>query len=190
MSPSNSSPSKPNLFIWFAAGLGILSIAAFVALRLVLEARYIPSKAMEPSLKAGDRILINKLAYLSTDPQRGDVVTFTATEEASAACGGATGSSSSANNVYIQRIVGLPGEKVEVRNQQVLINGQPIQESYILEKPDYQYGPRPVPANSYFVLGDSRNNSCDSHYWGFVPRANITGKATWRYLPPDRAGQI
>ncbi|MBF2029270.1 MAG: signal peptidase I [Oscillatoriales cyanobacterium C42_A2020_001] len=190
MSPSNSSSAKPNIFLWLAAGLGILSIAAFVALRLALEARYIPSKAMEPTLKVGDRILINKLAYLSTDPQRGDVVTFIATEEASVICGGATESSSRTNNVYIKRIVGLPGEKVEIRNQQVLINGQPIQESYILEKPDYQYGPQSVPANSYFVLGDSRNNSCDSHYWGFVPRANMMGKAVWRYLPPDRSGVI
>lgn len=189
MPPSNSSSSKPNIFIWLAASLGLIAIAGLVLLRAIVEARYIPSGAMEPTLKVGDRILINKTAYLATTPQRGDIVTFVAPEAAVSVCL-AGANSGSTNTVFIKRIVGLPGEQVEIRNQQVLINGQPIEEPYILAKPDYQYGPKTVLANSYFVLGDSRNNSCDSHYWGFVPKANITGKATWRYLPPDRAGQI
>ena len=79
---------------------------------------------------------------------------------------------------------------MEVRQGQVFINGQPLQEDYLEEVPDYQYGPRVVPENSYLVLGDNRNNSCDSHYWGFVPRENIIGRAVVRFWPLGRVGEI
>lgn len=93
-------------------------------------------------------------------------------------------------DAVIHRVIGVPGDKVEVKGGKVYINNQPLEENYIEEAPDYQLGPVTVPANSYFVLGDNRNNSFDSHYWGFVPRENIIGKATKRFWPPERMGAI
>ena len=84
-------------------------------------------------------------------------------------------------------MIGLPGETVEVKRGQVYINGQPLQEDYIAEAPQYQWGPVKIPARHYVVLGDNRNNSYDSHYWGFVPRELIIGKAISIYWPPERA---
>jgi signal peptidase I len=79
---------------------------------------------------------------------------------------------------------------VEVKREQVYINNKTFQEKYIAEAPFYEFGPVTVPAKSYLVLGDNRNNSCDSHFWGPVPRENIIGKATKRYWPPKRIGRV
>jgi signal peptidase I len=86
--------------------------------------------------------------------------------------------------------VGLPGEEVAVRDGQVYINGQPLEENYISAPPNYQWGPQVIDANSYLVLGDNRNNSCDGHFWGDVPRENIIGRAVFRFWPPGRVGGI
>jgi signal peptidase I len=96
------------------------------------------------------------------------------------------------HDAFIKRIIGLPGDKVQVKGGQVYINGQPLREPYIGkdEKPQYEWGPQVVPPNSYLVLGDNRNNRFDSHYWGFVPRENIIGKAVQRFYPFDRAGSL
>jgi signal peptidase I len=87
-------------------------------------------------------------------------------------------------------VIGLPGEKIEVKNGTVFVNGQPLAEKYIEEEPQYDYGPVEVPTNQYLVLGDNRNNSYDSHYWGFVPRDNLIGKAAVRFWPPNRLGSL
>ncbi len=87
-------------------------------------------------------------------------------------------------------MIGLPGETVEVRDGRVYVNNQPLQERYIEERPNYQFGPVTVPTNQYLVLGDNRNNSYDSHYWAFVPRNNIIGRAVVRFWPLNRLGEI
>jgi signal peptidase I len=81
-----------------------------------------------------------------------------------------TGQPPPIKDAYIKRVIGLPGDTVEVKEGKVFINKQPLQEKYIEEIPQYPYGPVVVAPNSYLVLGDNRNASCDSHYWGFVPR--------------------
>jgi signal peptidase I len=91
---------------------------------------------------------------------------------------------------FIHRIIGLPGDKVEVKREQVYINNKTFQEKYIAEAPFYELGPVTVPAKSYLVLGDNRNKSCDSHLWGPVPRENIIGKVTKKYWPPKRIGRV
>ncbi len=175
----------------FISGSVVLgAIFAIVIRQFVAEARYIPSKAMLPTLEVGDRLVIDKLTYRFGQPERGDIIVFMPTDKAAAICTGSQTSQRQRQDAYIKRIIGLPGDTVEVKQGQVYINGNPLKEKYISEAPDYQYGPIKVPQGSYWVLGDNRNNSCDSHYWGFVPRDNIIGKATQRFFPFDRAGSL
>jgi signal peptidase I len=183
------SPAKsarfPGCLKW-AIGLGSLGFVAIVASPILIrafvaEARYIPAASMEPTLKINDRVMINKTSYRFGTPKRGDIVVFRATPKLQA---------EGFKDAFIKRIMALPGEKVEVRDGQVLINDQPLAENYIKEQPNYTWGPEVVPADAYFMLGDNRNNSYDSHYWGYVPRRNIIGPATYRFWPSDRAGGI
>lgn len=159
----------------------VVSLAGLSIRTYAFEARYIPSGSMIPTLQINDRLIIDKITYKFTLPERGDVILFSPTEVLQA---------QNFTDAFICRVIGLPGETVEVINGQVMINNQPLEEPYIAEPPNYQYGPSTVPENNYFVLGDNRNNSYDSHYWGFVPKENIVGKANKRFWPPDRQGAI
>jgi signal peptidase I len=154
---------------------------AFFTRSFIAEARYIPASSMAPTLQINDRVIINKWSYRFQPPQRGDIVVFSPTESLK---------QQNFKDALIKRVIGLPGEKVEVKEGTVYINEQPLQEKYIEEQPNYRFEPVTVPSNQYFVLGDKRNNSYDSHYWGFVPRKNIIGKATKRFWPLDRIGSI
>ena len=90
----------------------------------------------------------------------------------------------------VKRIIGLPGEILAVHDGYVWINNQALNEPYTLEAPTYSYGPVTIPENSYFVMGDNRNNSKDSHFWGFLPKENITGKVMIRYWPFSSFGKL
>ena len=153
-----------------------LAIRTFIA-----EARYVPSGSMEPTIQPGDRLIIDKISFDFTSPQRGDIVVFNPTK---------TLQEDNFHDAFIKRVIGLPGDKVEVKNGQVYINGSTIKENYIEAKPDYNWGPVIVPANSYLVLGDNRNDSFDSHYWGFVPRNKIIGRAIFFFWPLNRIREI
>lgn len=160
----------------------VISVMMAGAIRLyIAEARYIPSGSMQPTLEINDRLVIDKITYQFQEPQRGDIVVFNPTESLI---------QQNFKDAFISRVIGIGGEKVEVKEGQVYINNQPLEESYIADKPNYQYGPITVPQNEYFVLGDNRNNAYDSHYWGFVPRQNIIGKAIKKFWPPERIGPI
>ena len=148
---------------------------------LVAEARYIPSSSMEPTLEINDRLIIEKISYRFKMPQRGDVVVFSPTD---------TLKEQNFKDAFIKRVIGLPGETIEVKGGKVYVNGQPIREKYIEEAPEYTYGPETVPEDQYLVLGDNRNNSYDSHYWGFVPRKNLIGRAIVRFWPFERLGSL
>jgi signal peptidase I len=180
---SSRPPSRKKLWLLALIGSPLLLIASvFILMSAFLyEARYIPSGAMLPTLQINDRLLIDKWIYRFQDPQRGDIVVFAPTR---------TLQQQNFNQAFIKRIIGLPGDTVEIKGGQVYVNEQPLQEQYIQESPKYQFGPVTVPPDSYFMLGDNRNNSYDSHYWGFVPRSKIIGKATKRYWPLDRTGAI
>lgn len=156
-------------------------VLAFGIRSFVAEARYIPSGSMLPTLQINDRLIIDKLSYEFQDPKRGDIVVFSPTDELKR---------QNFKDAFIKRVIGLPGDKVEVKNGQVYVNDQPIREKYIEDKPNYSYGPVMVPTDQYLVLGDNRNNSYDSHYWGFVPRHNIIGRAVVRFWPLNRLGEI
>jgi signal peptidase I len=165
------------MFKTFAlAGLLAFGIRTFIA-----EARYIPSGSMEPTLQINDHLMIEKVSYHLQKPERGDIVVFNPTD---------TLKQENYHQAFIKRIIGLPGDTVEVKGGHVYINGEVITEDYIKEIPKYNYGPQIVPDDQYLVLGDNRNNSYDSHLWGFVPRENLIGKAFVRFWPLNRVGTI
>jgi len=135
-----------------------------------LIGRYkIDGSSMNPTLFNGQYLIIDNISYLLEDPQRGDVIVFKHPQ----------------NDLnLIKRVVGLPGDHVEIRDRTVLVNGVPLDEPYIQAPPAYS-GSWDVPENEYFVLGDNRNNSSDSHSWSFLPEENILGKAEIIYWPPS-----
>ncbi len=173
--------TEENPVIEIVKTLATAFILAIGIRTLVAEARYIPSSSMEPTLEINDRLIIEKVSYYFTSPQRGDVVVFSPTEKLK---------EQNFKDAFIKRVIGLPGETIEVREGKVYVNGEAIKEKYIEEAPDYNYGPETVPENQYLVLGDNRNNSYDSHYWGFVPRQNLIGRAIVRFWPFDRLGSL
>ncbi|MCZ6600256.1 MAG: signal peptidase I, partial [Acidobacteria bacterium] len=150
----------------------------------VFQQSKIPTGSMEDTLLVGDYILVNRFQYAPTlfdwerkllpirDIQRGDVVVFKFPRQVEID--------------YIKRVIGLPGDVVEVRGQMVLVNGEPLSESYTVFKSGMpgHYGPVRVPSGSYFMMGDNRYRSSDSRVWGFVPEANLQGRAIiiwWSY---------
>jgi len=147
----------------------------------VAEARFIPSESMLPTLEIDDRLIIEKISYRFRKPRRGDVVVFSPTDALK---------EENYNEAFIKRVIGIPGDVVEVRKGNVYVNDEKLSEKYILDPPNYEYPPTTVPEGEYLVLGDNRNNSYDSHYWGFVPLENLIGRATVRFWPPDRLGPL
>ncbi len=185
MSTTKKQPSRQaqpeNFWLESIKTLGLSLFLAFGIRTFIAEARYIPSGSMLPTLQINDRLIIDKISYDFSNPKRGDIVVFNPTK---------TLEQENFHEAFIKRVIGLPGDKVEVKNGKVYVNNLPIKENYLEARPDYQWGPVVVPANSYLVLGDNRNDSYDSHYWGFVPRQNIIGKAMFRFWPFNRIGDI
>lgn len=161
--------------------LGSAAILAIGIRACVAEARYIPSESMLPTLEIDDRLIIEKISYRLRKPERGDVVVFRPTDVLK---------EQNFKEAFIKRVIGIPGDIIEVKNSEVYVNGEQLTEEYINEAPSYEYGPVEVPQGQYFVLGDNRNNSLDSHYWGFVPIENLIGRAAIRFWPPNRLGPL
>ena len=174
-------PKDENPWLEGLKTIGLSAILAIGIRQFVAEARYIPSGSMLPTLQINDRLIVDKLSYRFNTPQRGDIVVFSPTS---------TLEKQNFHDAFIKRVIGLPGDKVEVKGGRVYVNDQALRENYIEEDPQYQWGPQTVPVGSYLVLGDNRNNSYDSHYWGFVPREKIIGRAVVRFWPPNRVGEI
>lgn len=154
---------------------------AFFIRTFVAEPRYIPSESMFPTLEVGDRLIVEKLSYYGHPPQRGDIIVFAPPPQLQA-------QGFEPDQAFIKRVIALPGETVEVNNGHVLVNRQLLTESYIAEAPNYLMSPMVVPPSQLFVMGDNRNNSNDSHVWGFLPQANIIGHACFRFWPLERVG--
>ncbi len=176
--PPPSAPTGKGILRETVETLGLSVLLALGIRTFVAEARYIPSGSMLPTLEINDRLIIDKVSYDFGDPQRGDIVVFRPPD--------ALGQ----NEAFIKRLIGLPGDVIEVKNGQLYVNDEPQSEPYIAAKPDYQYGPVTVPDDSYLVLGDNRNKSFDSHYWGFLPADHLIGRAVFRFWPPDRLGNL
>lgn len=175
--------SSENPWLEGVKTIGLSVVLALGIRTFVAEARYIPSESMLPTLEVNDRLIVEKVSYHFQGPNRGDIIVFQPTDQLKQ-------QNPSLKDAFIKRVIGLPGETVEVMNGRVYINNKPISESYIESPPDYQWGPEVVPPNAYLVLGDNRNNSYDSHFWGYVPKQNIIGRAVVRFWPPARVGEI
>jgi signal peptidase I len=142
----------------------------------------VPSESMVPTLQVGDRTFVSRdLLY---QPQFKDIVVFKAPPEAIVTL------EAEPETLFVKRVIGLPGQTVEVRAGKVWIDNQPLAEEYISVIIGYQWGPELVPPESYFVLGDNRNASGDSHVWGFLPREDIIGEAYKIYWPMDRVRSL
>jgi signal peptidase I len=153
------------------------ALLSLVIITFVVQAFYIPSGSMEPTLMIDDRILVAKFEYRLGSPHRGDVIVFRYPLNP--------------QRDFVKRVIGLPGDRARLRDGVVYIGNQPISEKSYTIKPDFgNYGPVTVPPNHYFVLGDNRNNSEDSRFFGYVPRGNIIGKAVFIYWPPARIGFV
>ncbi len=163
---------------WLQDVLETLLLAAILFFVInTFTGRYqVHGQSMEPSLHDGQYLIASKLTYWLHPPERGDVIVLEPPTE-------------SGDVPYIKRVIGLPGDLVEVREHRVWVNGIALNEPYIDQPPGYP-GNWVVGEGEYFVLGDNRNNSSDSHSWGLLPAGKILGKAVFSYWPPEYWGKI
>jgi signal peptidase I len=160
-----------NAVEWIVIIVGAL-LVAFLVKTFLIQAFYIPSGSMLPTLEEQDRVLVNKLSYDLHAVHRGDIVVFESPQ------------GEGQIRDLIKRVIALPGETVEAREGQVLINGQPLQEGYL--GPGISTGPlepQTIPPDHYFVMGDNRGNSKDSRYFGPIPKSLIVGRAFVKVWP-------
>ena len=148
-----------------------LAVVLYFLIDSVVARVRVENISMEPTLMPGEFILVNKLSGRLNDINRGDIIVFHYPLDV--------------KEDYIKRVIGLPGDTIEVRGDMVYVNGTAINEPYIAAEPAYN-GTWVVPTENLFVLGDNRNQSSDSHSWGFVPWSDIVGKAMVIYWPLDQ----
>jgi signal peptidase I len=153
----------------------LLTAILFLIVNVTTGRFQVRGYSMEPALYDGQYLIVSKVIYWIHPPERGDVIVFRPPN----------GSSED----YIKRVIGLPGETVEMRGGTVWINGSTLEEPYIAAAGG-DSGPRTLGDGQYFVLGDNRNNSSDSRSWGVLPREDIIGKAWLCYWPPERWGLV
>jgi signal peptidase I len=188
--------------VWEVVQTILLTVAIFLAVRLVIQNFRVEGASMDPNFHSGQFILANRLIYARIDgtplerfvssdqpgksrgaplyvfhgPQRGDVIVFI--------------SPGSNDKDFIKRVIGLPGETVKITDGRVFVNGQELDEPYVYHRAHYDMEAKRVPSDSYFVLGDNRPNSSDSHVFGAITADSIIGQAWISYWPPDYWGMI
>ena len=153
----------------------VLTVIIFFLVQATVQVSIVNGSSMEPNLRDGQRLVVNKAFYRLHHPERGDIIIFHPPHNA-----GAT--------PFIKRVVGLPGDTVEIKKGTVYISGYPLDEPYIEEAPAYTLAKKEITGNNYFVLGDNRNNTSDSHVWGTVPSRNVIGKAWLSIWPSESWG--
>lgn len=179
----------------------VITLVLVILIRnFIGEPRWIPSASMRPTLMEGDRIFIEKITGFFQPPQRGDIIVFYPPSETlkQDPWSKFTRLTGFFNNdiAYIKRVIGTPGDLYEFKGEDgVYINHKKINEPYI--NPEPMMGCRPnmycdlkIPAGYYFMMGDNRNNSNDSRYWGLLPKNRIIGKACFRFWPINRIGVL
>lgn len=182
MAEKNKKPQSAKS--WFKDIIIILVCAIALAVLIktfLVDTRAIPTGSMVPTIEVGDKVILWRLAYaFDSQPQRGDIVVFSPPAELNE------------KSDLIKRVIGLPGDTLEIKDGYVYINGEQLTEGYLNEPPHYAYGPVTVPENSYFMMGDNRNNSIDSHAWlnPFITDDDIKGRAVCCYWPLSRIGGL
>ena len=196
----------------FLAELPVLVLVAFVLALLLktflVQAFYIPSESMVPSLEVGDRVLVNKVVYSLREPERGEIVVFRDNSDLQGVDSRSVGErvldfltsglgAPPSERDFIKRIIGLPGDTIEVRDGVVFINGVPLEESlatqggYLLEEDQSDFPATVVPEDEYFMMGDNRRNSADSRSaLGTVPRDDLIGRAFVVIWPVNRVDTL
>lgn len=196
---------KARVWMWTVIGMLLLLISTWSMTRAIVRPFKIPTGAMSPTLQGrtklasgeerpGDHLFVDLTAYWFTSPKRGDVVVFRTD-------GIALMNEEQWGQYYVKRVVGLPGDRLSVKEEKLCLNGQPLKDPAIfktLSCPPLEVRGNmltegkeiEVPANSFFVMGDNRANSFDSRFWGSVPANNVVGRATKIYWPAKRAGTI
>ncbi len=184
MKKDKTAPRKKSVIREYAEAFIIALILALIIRTFIIQAFKIPSGSMLPTLQIGDYILVNKFVYYFRAPKRGEIIVFKFPLNE--------------KRDFIKRVIGLPGEEIQLKNRQVYINGKPIPESYTAsslhspqDAPGSSFGPFKVPDDSFFVMGDNRDNSMDSRIWGAVNKSKIKGKAFviyWTVKPICCAG--
>jgi signal peptidase I len=149
----------------------VLAVVLYFGINAVSARVRVDGFSMRPTLEDGEYILVNKLAYKTGEPVRGDIVVFIFPVNP--------------QEDLIKRVIGLTGESISVHNGVVSVNGVPLTEPYIAAPPAYD-GDWVVPEGQLFVLGDNRNDSRDSHQWGLLPIENVIGRAVVIYWPPEQ----
>jgi signal peptidase I len=153
----------------------LIAVAVFALLRLTVQSYTVVMSSMEPNFQEGECIMVDKVCYRSSGPERGQVIVFDPPPP-----------NDESRYPFIKRVIGLPGDTVEISEGKVFVNGTALEEEYLMVPPNYTMTATEVPQNEYFVLGDNRNNSSDSHTGWTVPRDNIIGRAWFTYWPPSK----
>lgn len=161
------------IFSWIFVLVAAFVLAYFITNHVIVKA-IVPTGSMESTIMPNDKIIGNRIAYLFSEPKRGDIIIFKYPDDET--------------ENYVKRIIGLPGEKIQIIQGKVYINDslEPLDESYLKEPANLEdYGPYQVPEDHYFVMGDNRNHSLDARYWinTYVSKEKIIGKVWFRYSP-------
>jgi signal peptidase I len=196
--PKSKRVGQGKALLWEIAQTVLLTVAIFLAVRLVVQNFRVEGASMDPTLQSGQFLLINKVAYARVDgtpfevivpssssragmhyvfggPSRGDIIVF---------------HHKPSGKEFIKRVIGLPGETVKIQDGRVYVNGVQVEEPYIEHRATYDLDSKRIPSNEFFVLGDNRPNSSDSHLGWFVPAESIVGRAWVSYWPPNRWGVV
>lgn len=165
-----SKEGKNKIISWIKTIAMAVVIAVLINSFVIVNAT-VPTGSMENTIMPGDRIIALRLTYYVSSPERGDIVVFRYPDDESV--------------LYVKRVIGLPGETVEVKDGEVYINNSdtPLDDSFVKEQPVGDFGPYEVPEGCYFMMGDNRNNSQDSRYWvnKYVEEDKILGKVYFKY---------
>ena len=184
--PNQSEPAKTSFWKPIKDNAQVIIIAllwAFLIRVFVAEPRYIPSESMVPTLETGDRLVVEKVSYRLHPPKTGDIVVFQPPMQLQML-------GYEKDQAFIKRVIAKPGQTVAVKEGVVYLDNQALEEDYIAGPPRYELQPVQVPPDYLFVMGDNRNNSNDSHIWGYLPEKNVIGHAVFRFWPFNRFGLV
>jgi signal peptidase I len=164
--------------------IALAVLVSFVVRTFVFQTFFIPSGSMEPTLQIGDRIVVSKLSVDFGTIHRGDILVFKAPAAVRTECGDDVAD-------LVKRVIGLPGDHLTSKGNTIYVNGSPLKQTWSHYEPiGRAIGHVTVAKNHYFMMGDNEPDSCDSRYWGTVPRSNIIGKAILRIWPFSRIGSL